>query len=356
MDASVEPSAPIHVLARRCALVAAAAVLALLALSGATQASRPPDWQGDFESADLTQWDAVQEVAAGRVTIEQSNVRQGRYAARFEVRRGDHWAGLAGERAEVTKTVGETAGDESYWAWSTYFPASFASDPTAGFQMFTQWHSSSNTDPSGVTFQVAGDRLVVRVAGGASRQRWRQYDLGPLVRSAWQDFVMHVRWGSGGDGVIDIWRDGTLVVSHAVGPNIGTGLSTYVKQGFYRPSTANTTVVYEDAMRYGTTMADVTTPFSLAFVGRTHVASARVWFRLGSFARTTVSVALVGPAGRTIARSRDIVTNGRGEAWGSVACRQMCSRLPRHLRLVARAAVDSSLPGSARVAMATVTR
>lgn len=351
----MEPSAQIRVLAVRCLIVAAAAVTALLALTGATQASRPPEWRGDFESANLTQWDAVQEVSAGRVSIEQSLVRQGRYAARFEVRSGDHWSGGAGERAEVTKTVGETAGDESYWAWSTYFPAAFVSDSTAGFQMFTQWHSSSNTDPSGVTFQVAGNRLVVRVAGGTTSRRWRQYDLGPLVRSAWQDFVMHVRWGSGNDGFLDIWRNGTLVVSHAVGPNIGAGLSTYVKQGFYRPPSARTSVVFEDAMRYSTTMADVTAPFSLEFVGRTHVTAGRLWFHLDSFASAKITVSLVAGAKGQVS-SRDVVTNRSGEAWSSIACRQACAALRRPVRLVARAAVDATLPASVRVAATTVRR
>lgn len=329
--------------------------LALLALTGATQASPQPSWRGDFESANLTQWDGVQDVAADRVSIEQSVVRQGRYAARFEVRPGDHWAGLAGERAEVMKSVGETAGADSYWAWSTLFPASFTSDPTAGFQMFTQWHSSSNTNVSGITFQVDGNRLVVRIAGGATPDRWRQYDLGPLVRSAWQDFVMHVHWGSGNDGVVDIWHNGTLVVSHAVGPNIGIGLGTYVKQGFYRPSSSTTSVVYEDAMRYSTTMAGVTAPFSLGFVGKAHVASGRVWFQLGSFARTRVTVALVDGASHRVG-TRALVTNARGEAWASVRCHQACPGLQKPLRLVARAAVGATLPASVRVASATVRR
>jgi hypothetical protein len=334
-------------------VVAASALLALLVLVGATQAGRPHEWLGDFESANLSQWDAVQETVDGRVSIEHTVVRQGRYAARFEVKPGDHWAGLAGERAEVLKGVGEVAGDESYWAWSTYFPASFVSDHTSGFQMFTQWHSSSNTNTSGVTFQVVGERLVVRVEGGATSDQWHQYDLGPLVRSAWQDFVVHVRWGSGNDGFLDVWRDGKLMVSHAVGPNIGTGLGTYVKQGFYRPSTSTTTVVYADAMRYGADIEDVTTPFALGIVGRTTISKGRVWFQLKSFADVGITATLADRTGKAVS-TRELTTDGRGRAWSSVACRGACSSLQRPLRLVVQAGVDPGLPQALRFAQITI--
>ena len=218
--------------ALRCALLAASFFLVVLSLGSATRAGERRAWTGDFESGNLAQWDGVQEVGAGRVSVEHTVVRQGRYAARFEVRPGDRWAGQDSERAEILKGEGEIAGDESYWAWSTYFPASFVSDPNAGFQMFTQWHSTSNTNLSGVTFQVVKEELVMRVAGGATPADWHAYDLGPLVRGAWQDFMIHVRWSSGGDGLIDVWRNG-VAVAHATGPNIGPGLGTYVKQGFH---------------------------------------------------------------------------------------------------------------------------
>lgn len=330
----------------RCAL-AASLLVAVLALGKATYAGQIHGWEGDFESGNLSQWDSVQQFAAGRVTLEHKTVRQGRYAARFEIRPGDHWAGLVGgERAEVLKGMGETAGQESYWAWSTYFPKSFVSDPTAGFQMFTQWHSSSNTNVSGVSFQVVKERLAVRVAGGTNPLAWKPYDLGPLIRGAWQDFVVHVRWSSGDDGVFDVWRNGQAV-AHATGPNIGPGLGTYVKQGFYRPPEPTTTVIFDDAMRYGTSLDQVTGPFDLQFAGKTHRAKGRIWFHLRSFASTPVSVTLTDRRGQKLG-AQAVQTNGSGDAWSSIACAGSCVKGHGRLRLLAAAAVDPNLPQAAK--------
>jgi hypothetical protein len=273
------------------------------------------------------------------------------------VKPGDRWAGLGGERAEILKSVGEVEGSESYWAWSTYFPRSFVSDRDAGFQMFTQWHSTSNTNNSGVSFQVDHERLVVRYDGGAAPTGtvWRHFDLGPLVRSSWQDFMVHIRWSSGNSGSIDVWRNGQLVVSNGTGANIGAGLGTYVKQGFYRPPSSTATVVYDDAMRYGKSLAEVDGPFELGFVGPVRRARGRVWFHLRSFATTAITVSIADRIGGRWTASRNIETNGDGEAWSSLPCRGPCgAAAAKAIRLLARAAVDPGLPQEARVAVAHV--
>jgi hypothetical protein len=339
----------------RLVLLALMVTVGALGASARTYGGSAPAWNGDFESGNLGQWDAVQQVG-DRVTLERAIVRQGRYAARFEVKPGDRWAGLGGERAEVLKSVGEVEGGESYWAWSTYFPRTFVSDPTAGFQMFTQWHSTSNTNNSGVSFQVDHERLVVRYDGGAAPTGtvWQHFDLGPLVRSVWQDFIVHIRWSSGASGSIDVWRNGRLVVSHATGANIGAGLGTYVKQGFYRPPTSSATVVYDDAMRYGKSLAEVDNPFELRFVGPIRRAKGRFWFHLRSFANTAVTVSLTNTKGQRSASSRTIETNGDGEVRSSLPCQRQCGGRKHPGRLTARADVDPGLPQETRVTVASV--
>jgi hypothetical protein len=339
----------------RFGLLALIVVVGALGASARTYGGSAAAWNGDFESGNFGQWDSVQQVG-DRVTLERSVVRQGRYAARFEVKPGDRWAGLGGERAEVLKSVGEVEGSESYWAWSTYFPRSFVSDPTAGFQMFTQWHSTSNTNNSGVSFQVDHERLVVRYDGGVAPTGtvWQHFDLGPLVRSSWQDFIVHIRWSSGNSGSIDVWRNGRLVVSHGTGANIGTGLGTYVKQGFYRPPSSTATVVYDDAMRYGKSLAEVDHPFELRFVDPVRRAKGRVWFHLRSFATTAVTVSIADQKGGRPTASRSIETNGDGEVWSSLPCRGACRGRVKALRVTALAAVDRGLPQETRVAVAQV--
>ena len=91
-------------------------------------------WEGDFETGNVTQWSGVFEMQAGRVSVVESPVRQGRYAARFEVRAGDHVNGWGGERA-LLYTTPDVAGIREGWnrssSSSTYFAPGFrpVSDP-----------------------------------------------------------------------------------------------------------------------------------------------------------------------------------------------------------------------------------
>jgi hypothetical protein len=333
---------------RRALFVLLVASLAPLVAAATAQAAETPQWRGDFDNGNLQQWDQVQDMGADRVVLEKSIVREGTFAARFTVKPGDHWEGLmGGERAEVARGVGEKEGMESYWAWSTYFPKSFRSDHNAGWQMFTQWHSQSNTINAGVSFQVDHERLVVRYTGGPTGAEWKARDLGPLLRGQWTDFIFHVRWSHGADGELDVWRDGRLVAAHAMGPNIASGFGTYVKQGFYRPPESWITTVYEDGMRYGTHIQDVVGPFALRFTGRIQLHQNRFWFHVRSFANATVKVSLDDLAGRVVA-VRSVPTNGNGEAWSSVRCGAACDRPAGQLALHAQALVDGSLPASTR--------
>ena len=66
-------------------LVLVASLLVFLTSSGRSAIT----WRGDFETGNLSQWTALQAKDPSRVTIRSDVVRQGRYAARFEVRSGD---------------------------------------------------------------------------------------------------------------------------------------------------------------------------------------------------------------------------------------------------------------------------
>lgn len=335
---------------RRLALITALLTVACGFLGTADSAVvNAPIWRGDFETGTLSQWDAAQFVGPNGVKVQRSLVREGRYAARFEVKPGDHWAGLLGERAEVLKGgLGEQGNSDSYWAWSTFFPTSFISDHSAGFQMFAQWHSASNTSYSGLSFQVDRERLVVRYDGGtpANDHSWRSADLGPLLRGAWQDFIVHIRWGSGVDGYLDIWRNGKAVAWHASGANIATGQGTYAKLGFYRPAEPWTTIVYDDGTKFGRSLEEVDGTFELRF---DHVRGAhgRVWFHLRSFAMVNVRVGLKNNWGRTVATTA--TTNTNGDLWLSVPCGAIRRSRSDVLTLFANAAVDHRLPPATRV-------
>jgi hypothetical protein len=241
-------------------LVVTAAVLP--SASGALHGS--PQWSGDFETGDLSQWRGLQAKDPSRVTLESDVVRQGRFAARFEVRPGDNnVAGSgSGERADLlihNSTTEGVEGSEQYWAWSTYFPADFDA-PMGGWNVFVGFHHTGKTGQSPVHFFVDDRKTIkMRVMGGNFEHPVKRYfTLARLTKGRWYDFVFHVKWSSDPRiGFVEVGVNRLRIVRRTSIPTLYVGMGVYLKQGFYRRAYAGTSVVIQDGMRRGSTLNEV---------------------------------------------------------------------------------------------------
>lgn len=211
--------------------------------------------QGDFETGDLSQWSGVAGISARSVTVVRSPSRQGRFAARFEVRSGDNPIGF-GDRAQIQIGTRETEGQTRWYAWSTRVSKSFPS--YRSFQVLAQWHAEADGSPP-IGFFAEGDDLVLRVHRHAApghvlevRDIWR----GPLARGTWRDIRMRVTW-SGNDrrGSVRLWING---VSQRFDDGSGQrrirtmypGIRNYFTMGYYRQSgLPRPGVVFHDGFR-----------------------------------------------------------------------------------------------------------
>jgi Polysaccharide lyase len=240
------------------ALAALAALSAGLVAPGAEAAPKLPTSnlvQGDFETGDLGQWSGVARVRARSITVVRSPVRQGRYAARFEVRRGDNPIGY-GDRAQIQIGTNETEGALRWYAWSTRVAPSFPR--YWNWQVLAQWHAKASGSPP-IAFMAERDDLVLRVhrhrAPGSVidvRDIWR----GPLRRGAWRDIAMRVRWsGSDRRGWVELWIDGTRqrFDDGSLRRRIRTmypGVGNYFTLGYYRQSgLSRPGIVFHDGFR-----------------------------------------------------------------------------------------------------------
>lgn len=210
------------------------------------------EWQGNFETGDLSQWDFAQRVASDRITIAQDPVREGNFAARFEVRPGDN-IGDTAPRAELGNRLYEQEGDERYYRWFTYFDPNFPTNYKNSFVTFTQWRAEDESDAY-TSFMLWGDRIELRRDG----TRWSA----PLTKGVWHEFIYHVKWSPDPDvGFIELWYDGkpampkTYVETMAGSP--GAAVQNYVKQGLYKSDEIPTGVVYHDGFVSGTSLAAV---------------------------------------------------------------------------------------------------
>ena len=93
-----------------------------LSLLGAPSASAEPIWEGDFETADLSQWGTHPWLipAPERLTVVDDVVREGGYAARVEIRPEDVVESSGQNRMELCHTPPQETfeGTERWYAMS----------------------------------------------------------------------------------------------------------------------------------------------------------------------------------------------------------------------------------------------
>jgi hypothetical protein len=229
-------------------------------------------FRGDWETGDASQWYGLKCADVSRqFRIVTSPVRQGRYAARFEVAPGDK-PSSTGERCEAYRHYDgdEASGQDSYYAWSTLFPTDW-SEPSK-YGMMLQFHSVWPVPPP-LEVSMRGDSAYVIARGhDAYDYESHRWDILPtLGKGKWNDFIMYVSWRVDG-GAVKIWHrvEGEsafrVVLDKTNVPTVmtvnGVPGKNYVRYGLYRGSGGtNTNVLYQDGFRRGATYADVAADF-----------------------------------------------------------------------------------------------
>ena len=209
---------------------------------------------GDYESGDFSQWDICQTAttnsgcrsfARGDRTMQivQDDVRQGRYAARFDIQPGDVPDFGGGERAEVRSDAAGAVvheGDERWYQWSMKFPADFQ-NPTGVWFIVMQWHAGSGSPPLAINI---GDDGNVQIGGDGLKGEGRQ-TLGPVRRGEWVDYTLHVKFSRDHDGgFVEGWENGRQTVPRTARASM-TSDENYLKQGIYRDTGPATSVLID---------------------------------------------------------------------------------------------------------------
>lgn len=224
----------------------------------------------NFETGNLNQWDKVFASHDYSITLVTDPVRQGKYSARFEVRPGDTVAGFAGESSLLSLSSSpEQVGQDSWTAWSTFFPSDFVShqvsrtsNTSSDYNLFVSWKSTASTtraDNAGINFGVDNtsgtQNIYMKVSGGdPNNPTMKKFILGPLVVNQWYDFVFDVKWSSDPNvGYVQVWINGVNVVSKTYLATLYNNQSVYLTQGWQWDTssvlgTTDKTVIYQDSM------------------------------------------------------------------------------------------------------------
>jgi hypothetical protein len=212
----------------------------------------------DFEFGDFAQWTQCQnrmysgpckDMAPGfyGMQVLDSNARQGRYAARFELRDGDfpEWGG--GERSEVAryKSGRVTEGDERWYEFSLMFDAAFPVEPVKSV-LVMQWHGSDELPPP-MALEVQGEGQLVLTSYAPEGP---PMVVGDIARGEWVDYVVHAKFSSAAEaGWVEVYRNGVLTVPRHARANMNSRFN-FLKMGLYRSRDATTTaVMWADGLR-----------------------------------------------------------------------------------------------------------
>lgn len=305
-------------------------------------------WRGSFETGSFSQWlngGGIQALQ-GPADIVQGRVREGAYAARFEVRPNADPNASGGDRSELLHSTGESEGDESWWAWSTYFGDDFNPNPDTWWNTFTQWHHTGSSGQANVLFEVNTRytpwKMQMRTFGGQLDKNQQIFQLADFQRNRWYDFVFHVRWAPDNTGFVEVWVNGARVVPLTNRPTTYAGQGVYLKQGLYRGRSGLTSAVYLDGTRRGTSFEDVTaTSPGVSFVRRPSILSNR---RMAVHAHTSPDavayVVVRGPRGSRLGSARL-----RADTLGRLDARVRLPRWTGQRRL--KVTVRTHLPDSA---------
>jgi hypothetical protein len=134
-------------------------------------------------------------------------------------------------RAEIELQGTDAPENSERWYGLQYYLQNYGADP--GAESLLQWHDINGTCPP-LSLQVQSGRLrIQQCINNANTSN----DLGPVVSNAWLSIVMHVKWTSGNTGIIQVWRDGQLMVNKSNIRTNSTG-GSYFKFGINKWSWA----------------------------------------------------------------------------------------------------------------------
>lgn len=178
-------------------------------------------------------------------------VFKGLKSARFEIRE-DQPLVHSGKRAEIVIVKGAN-GDitkNTWYSFAVYFPASYAYDKER--EVINQWYQNGSPATS---LRTDEDRILLETGNTMSTRK--RIDLGPIIKEKWHTFVFHFIHSYGSDGLIELWINGTKVLTRT-GGNMYNDVLPKWKIGLYKSafktlgaSYVKSRVIYFDNIRVG---------------------------------------------------------------------------------------------------------
>lgn len=221
---------------------------------------------GDFETGDMAGFHA----SGNEPTVTAERARSGSHAQRASLDRHNDPVSYRTESVPDGQTF--EVGDEVWYGFSIYLPDDYVADPV--WEIPAQWHGRPDFDlgedwrnPPLALHSANGEWTVSNIwdskantfeSGERVYDGSESFDIGPYETGRWTDWVFHLVWSYADDGVLQIWKDGELVVDRP-GPNtFNDQEGPYMKWGIYKGwsnpdnvGVIDTRLLFHDELRMG---------------------------------------------------------------------------------------------------------
>ena len=252
--------------------IAGAVAICVLASPQPAHAQISPNavWSCEFTNSPTDCGLYLEAAASTRATLVGPG-RDGPTAVQLTTQPGD--INIAGsgsnERADLVLARSSTycnQGQDEWWAHSLMFPPGYVPPPVASVWNWGALFDFHNSSPGGgqPNFMVYATPtgLELHMAGGAntvnrpSDPGYYSIAIGPITKNVWYDFVYHVKWSSGSDGLFQAWLNGRQVMNYS-GPNLYVSQSCYLKIANYHTALGVPVSVAHSRVVMAHTQADV---------------------------------------------------------------------------------------------------
>ncbi len=222
-------------------------------------------FESDFEGGDLEGW----KVSGNAPTIASGPARAGKRAMKTSL---DRHHDRVAYRTEVSGPKAKI-GKEYWYGFSILLPEDYR--PDGIWEIVAQWHGVPDFD-AGENWRNPIMALSTTKGKWGWVSRWdakrntfasgkrqyggtQHYDLGPYSKGVWTDWVIHILWSYESNGLLQVWKDGDLVIDQK-GPNaFNDEHGPFFKMGLYkgwrdpnRPSDpVSKRLLYHDEFRMG---------------------------------------------------------------------------------------------------------
>lgn len=193
-------------------------------------------------------WNGTDAAASYSVTRVAEYPNTGKFSTRYELRKTDASVG-GNKRAETRRASNdEPTLQERWYGASIYLPSDYVYDQAP--ELLFQLHDLSSSSPPFAIWTKAGQWEIVQFGNQETK-------LGVYEKDKRVNWVVHIKWSMGSDGLVEVWKDGAKVLTKP-GKNSNYLTGCYLKTGIYKwpwgASQSSSTIkriVYIDDVRIG---------------------------------------------------------------------------------------------------------